>query len=231
MPGPGFGPPVAQDLLGDVGVEWRTVLGSGEDPQPRPGQRGLDGASGAVHARPGGRVVEAIAAGEPDDLDPGAIAEERKAVQPLRRGGRVEDDAEASEPARRRQRRIEGTEGRVRGHRSMLPQGPAGGVSPTTTGGGVRLDRPRSGGTFLLTPLLRLVRSLRTAGVPVSSSEVIDATWAFRSIDIGDRAQVRAALAATLVKRAEDRAAFDLLFDVHFAIRGRTTGSRRGTAW
>jgi uncharacterized protein with von Willebrand factor type A (vWA) domain len=77
-------------------------------------------------------------------------------------------------------------------------------------------------------PLLRLVRSLRTAGVPVSSSEVIDATWAFRSIDIGDRAQVRAALAATLVKRAEDRAAFDTLFDVHLAIRGRPASSSDG---
>src|SRR5688572_30727807 len=75
--------------------------------------------------------------------------------------------------------------------------------------------------TFLLDPLLRLVRSLRAAGVPVSSSEAIDATWAFRSIDIGDRAQVRSALAATLIKRAEDQAAFETLFDLHFAIRGR----------
>jgi len=110
----------------------------------------------------------------------------------------------------------------------MLPHGPVGIVTdramiPTDAPG------PRShAGAFLVSPLLRLVRSLRTAGVPVSSSEVIDATWAFRSIDIGDRGQVRAALAATLIKRAEDRSAFDSLFDVHFAIRGRPSASGDG---
>jgi uncharacterized protein with von Willebrand factor type A (vWA) domain len=85
-----------------------------------------------------------------------------------------------------------------------------------------------AGPTFLLDPLLRLVRSLRTAGVPVSSSEAIDATWAFRSIDIGDRGAIRAALAATLIKRAEDQAAFHSLFDVHFAIRGRRPTATHG---
>jgi uncharacterized protein with von Willebrand factor type A (vWA) domain len=73
--------------------------------------------------------------------------------------------------------------------------------------------------TLLLRPLLQLSRSLRQAGVPVSSSEVIDATSALHAIDVVDRSQVRSALAATLVKRPEDRAAFDALFEIHFAVR------------
>ena len=79
-------------------------------------------------------------------------------------------------------------------------------------------------GTPLLTPLLRLTHSLREAGVPVSASEVIDAAVALGAVHMVDRGQVRGALAATLVKRAEDRAAFDTLFELHFAIRS----SRRG---
>lgn len=74
-------------------------------------------------------------------------------------------------------------------------------------------------GPILLAPLLRLVRQFRETGAAVSSSEVIDATHALQAIDLLDRRQVRSALAATLVKQAEDLATFDLLFDLHFAIR------------
>jgi uncharacterized protein with von Willebrand factor type A (vWA) domain len=74
-------------------------------------------------------------------------------------------------------------------------------------------------GSPLLTPLLRLTHSLREAGVPVSASEVIDAAVALEAVEVVDRGHVRGALAATLVKRAEDRAAFDTLFELHFAIR------------
>jgi len=80
-------------------------------------------------------------------------------------------------------------------------------------------DAVPAAGPLLLQPLLQLSRSLRQAGVPVSTSEVIDATSALHAIDVVDRSQVRAALAATLVKRPEDRAAFDALFEIHFAIR------------
>ena len=76
-----------------------------------------------------------------------------------------------------------------------------------------------AGGALLLDPLLRLVARLRDAGVPVSSSEVIDATSALNEVDVLDRDQVRAAMAATLVKRAEDRPAFDVLFELLFAVR------------
>ena len=76
-----------------------------------------------------------------------------------------------------------------------------------------------AGGALLLDPLLLLVTRLRKAGVAVSSSEVIDATSALNAVDVLDRAQVRAAMAATLVKRAEDGPAFEILFEMQFAVR------------
>ena len=91
-----------------------------------------------------------------------------------------------------------------------------------------------AGGALLLDPLLRLVTRLRDAGVPVSSSEVMDATSALNAVDVLDRDQVRAAMAATLVKRAEDRPAFEVLFELMFAVRrggraghGPATGDER----
>ncbi len=82
------------------------------------------------------------------------------------------------------------------------------------------MDRmPHGDPPLLLTPLLRLVHSLREAGVPVSTSEVLDATAAMTHIDLADRPAVKGALATTLIKRADDRSAFDLLFDLQFASR------------
>ncbi len=78
---------------------------------------------------------------------------------------------------------------------------------------------PPIGGAILLRPLLRMVHQLRDAGIPVSSSEVIDATSALNSIDVVDREQVRMAMRATLVKRAEDIPTFELLFELGFAVR------------
>jgi uncharacterized protein with von Willebrand factor type A (vWA) domain len=67
--------------------------------------------------------------------------------------------------------------------------------------------------------LVRLVGQLRAAGIPVATSDVIDATEALGQIDILDRGQVRAALGATLVKRSEDVRTFEILFGIHFAPR------------
>jgi uncharacterized protein with von Willebrand factor type A (vWA) domain len=83
-------------------------------------------------------------------------------------------------------------------------------------------------GPLLLSPLLRLAQSLRETGVPVSTSELLDATAALAEVDLTDRRAVRAALAATLVKQAEDIATFDLLFDLHFGLRSRA--ENRGAA-
>ncbi len=84
-------------------------------------------------------------------------------------------------------------------------------------------DAPAAG--LLVGPVLRLVHQLRDAGVPVSSSEVIDASAALDQIDVIDRRAVHDALAATLVKTSDEQATFDLLFDLHFAVRRRGIGA------
>jgi uncharacterized protein len=71
----------------------------------------------------------------------------------------------------------------------------------------------------LPTAMLTFVHRLREAGIPVSMVETLDAVDAVRQVDVGDRTAFRAALAGTLVKRAEHRGIFDSLFDVYFALQ------------
>jgi uncharacterized protein len=66
----------------------------------------------------------------------------------------------------------------------------------------------------LLDTLERFTGALRAAGVPAGTSEVLDATRVLGAIDLLDRPQLRAGLAAALVKRPVHRPAFDLLFDL-----------------
>ncbi|MFN2608942.1 MAG: VWA domain-containing protein [Acidimicrobiales bacterium] len=68
------------------------------------------------------------------------------------------------------------------------------------------------------------VAELRSAGLPVSLTESVDAVAGLRHLDLADRPAVRAALAATLVKRQEHRPAFDALFDLWFPPVGRPGG-------
>ena len=72
--------------------------------------------------------------------------------------------------------------------------------------------------TGVETALLEFFHRLRDASVPVSMVEVLDAFACLRHIDLADRGQLHAALAATLVKRAQDRHAFEVLFDVCFPL-------------
>lgn len=58
------------------------------------------------------------------------------------------------------------------------------------------------------------VEALRTAGLPVSLAESLDAMGAFAAIDAIDREALRSAYAATTVKRPVHRPAFDTLFDL-----------------
>jgi uncharacterized protein len=61
---------------------------------------------------------------------------------------------------------------------------------------------------------LAFVGALRSAGLPVSLAESLDATQAMAAVDLLDREQLRAAYAAACVKRAPHRATFDRLFDL-----------------
>ncbi|MEU5880458.1 VWA domain-containing protein [Spirillospora sp. NPDC047279] len=60
------------------------------------------------------------------------------------------------------------------------------------------------------------VAALRQAGLPVSVAEGLDAVRAMQVIDLVERESLRAAYAATLVKRPAHRRTFDTLFDLWF---------------
>src|SRR5438445_719145 len=71
----------------------------------------------------------------------------------------------------------------------------------------------------MLTALIEFIHRLRDAAIPISMVEALDAAHALRHIDLGSRAELKAALAAVLVKRAEHRAPFAALFDISFVPR------------
>ncbi|MER3395791.1 MAG: hypothetical protein C4319_03255 [Acidimicrobiia bacterium] len=74
--------------------------------------------------------------------------------------------------------------------------------------------------------ITRFVAAMRTAGVPVSVAESIDAVESLRYTQITDREAFKAALAATLVKSRGHYRTFETLFDIFFAPRfGRALSS------
>ncbi len=68
----------------------------------------------------------------------------------------------------------------------------------------------------LLDRHIEFVEALRSAGLPVSLAEGLDAVQAIDSLGIGHRETLRAAYAATLLKRQNHRAGFDQVFDLYF---------------
>ncbi len=68
----------------------------------------------------------------------------------------------------------------------------------------------------LLDRHIEFIEALRNAGLPVSLSEGLDAADAVLTLGLSEREGVRAAYAATLVKRQPHRAAFDHVFDLYF---------------
>jgi len=71
--------------------------------------------------------------------------------------------------------------------------------------------------------LAAFVAELRKIGLPISVSENIDATAAVLAMPMVDRASLKSALAATLVKNSGHYGAFELVFDIFFA--GRRAGA------
>jgi uncharacterized protein len=68
----------------------------------------------------------------------------------------------------------------------------------------------------LLDRHIEFVEALRSAGLPVSLAEGLDAVEAIDALGIGQRETLRAAYAATLVKRQNHRPGFDQVFDLYF---------------
>lgn len=70
----------------------------------------------------------------------------------------------------------------------------------------------------MLDRLTTLVDKLRINGVPVSTSEALDAAAALTRIPWTDRGVFRAALSATLIKNQAHLQVFDQLFDLYFSV-------------
>src|SRR3954469_11031399 len=70
----------------------------------------------------------------------------------------------------------------------------------------------------LLDFLQGFVHELRTAGLPVSMTENLDAMRALEHVDMGDRDTFRAVLSATLVKHYRHERTFETVFDVYFSL-------------
>jgi hypothetical protein len=67
--------------------------------------------------------------------------------------------------------------------------------------------------------LASFVAELRAIGLPISVSENVDATAAVLAMPIADRAALKSALGATLVKSAAHYHAFEVVFDLFFGDR------------
>jgi len=82
----------------------------------------------------------------------------------------------------------------------------------------------------LLDRQVAFVAALREAGLTVSVAEGLDAVAAMTAIELADREQLRAALAASLVKRQIHRPAFDTVFDVFYPpVTGRSAAPESTT--
>ncbi len=79
---------------------------------------------------------------------------------------------------------------------------------------------PAGSSAGLLETLSGFVTALRTAGIPVSLTENLDAMEALRYTPLEDREAFKYALAATLVKNNAHWKAFETVFEVYFSLRG-----------
>jgi len=72
----------------------------------------------------------------------------------------------------------------------------------------------------MLDLLAGFIQELRSAGLPVSLTENLDAMEAVRHVPLEDREAFKYALAATLVKNHAHWKAFETIFEVYFSLRG-----------
>jgi uncharacterized protein with von Willebrand factor type A (vWA) domain len=77
---------------------------------------------------------------------------------------------------------------------------------------------PATAPPALLDAVLAFAGDLRDSGVDTAIADTLDAVEALQHVDVGSRSLLRAALQATLVKRAQDLDVFAVLFDAHFPL-------------
>ena len=92
--------------------------------------------------------------------------------------------------------------------------------------GGTREQRP---GTFD-SKLLAFAEDLRSEGVAIGTSELLDAFEALGHVRWSAQYEFREALAATLAKSPEDRRTFELVFERFFFRAAEAEATRRGVA-
>ena len=83
--------------------------------------------------------------------------------------------------------------------------------------------------TGLFGTFAEFVGELRAAGVPVSTTEMLDATEALRHLPLEDREAVKLGLAAALVKEEGHWRTYNTLFELYFSLRGRGLAEVAGT--
>ena len=76
----------------------------------------------------------------------------------------------------------------------------------------------------LLATFAAFVAELRVAGVPVSTTEMIDAVEALRHLPLEDRSSLKLGLAAALVKQDGHWRTFDTMFELYFSLSQRGVG-------
>src|SRR5437763_7085322 len=75
--------------------------------------------------------------------------------------------------------------------------------------------------------LLAFAEDLRSEGVAVGTSEILDAISALEHVPWSHSEDFREAMAATLAKSAEDRRVFELVFDRFFFRGAESEAARR----
>ncbi|MCL6091734.1 MAG: VWA domain-containing protein, partial [Actinobacteria bacterium] len=74
-------------------------------------------------------------------------------------------------------------------------------------------------GTGLLELFSDFVSELRLAGVPLSTTEVLDATEALRHLPLDDREVLKSGLGGALIKQRSYWPAYDTLFELYFSLQ------------
>ncbi|WP_436792734.1 vWA domain-containing protein [Actinospongicola halichondriae] len=91
----------------------------------------------------------------------------------------------------------------------------------STDADATELNEAEKGAGVALSELLAgFIQELRSAGLPVSLTENLDAMEAVKHIPLEDREAFKYALAATLVKNNSHWRAFETVFEVYFSYRG-----------